>query len=303
VEMLPPVETKALVDVELKLKGTVKFRVIFSVLEIMEVEDASLLVVGKLFLWTLDVSTPTVEFTVVTLSRGVDENIGSLISPVLLDDFFVESVKLKYVAFNVIVELSFDFLLPDISVTISSPSVDGVMEGISSVLFTSFISEPVIEDELVSVTTVDSDIFGVSVTSVVLNGAEFAELFKLFKVLVVALFPISVELVTSKDVSFGRSVVELYLVETKLAGGDETILFSVGMLSCVVDETVGDADDEVNMLGAMKFSGIEVENVSLLIVETLYSLLVDVSTTSDEARGSSSSVTVGMSVDSLVDLV
>jgi hypothetical protein len=282
VEMLPPVETKALVDVELKLKGTVKFRVIFSVLEIMEVEDASLLVVGKLFLWTLDVSTPTVEFTVVTLSRGVDENIGSLISPVLLDDFFVES---------------------DISVTISSPSVDGVMEGISSVLFTSFISEPVIEDELVSVTTVDSDIFGVSVTSVVLNGAEFAELFKLFKVLVVALFPISVELVTSKDVSFGRSVVELYLVETKLAGGDETILFSVGMLSCVVDETVGDADDEVNMLGAMKFSGIEVENVSLLIVETLYSLLVDVSTTSDEARGSSSSVTVGMSVDSLVDLV
>jgi hypothetical protein len=301
--MLPPVETKALVDVELKLKGTVKFRVIFSVLEIMEVEDASLLVVGKLFLWTLDVSTPTVEFTVVTLSRGVDENIGSLISPVLLDDFFVESVKLKYVAFNVIVELSFDFLLPDISVTISSPSVDGVMEGISSVLFTSFISEPVIEDELVSVTTVDSDIFGVSVTSVVLNGAEFAELFKLFKVLVVALFPISVELVTSKDVSFGRSVVELYLVETKLAGGDETILFSVGMLSCVVDETVGDADDEVNMLGAMKFSGIEVENVSLLIVETLYSLLVDVSTTSDEARGSSSSVTVGMSVDSLVDLV
>jgi hypothetical protein len=98
-------------------------------------------------------------------------------------------------------------------------------------------------------------------------------------------------------------VVELYLVETKLAGGDETILFSVGMLSCVVDETVGDADDEVNMLGAMKFSGIEVENVSLLIVETLYSLLVDVSTTSDEARGSSSSVTVGISVDSLVDLV
>jgi hypothetical protein len=280
VEMLPPVETKALVDVELKLKGTVKFRVIFSVLEIMEVEDASLLVVGKLFLWTLDVSTPTVEFTVVTLSRGVDENIGSLISPVLLDDFFVES---------------------DISVTISSPSVDGVMEGISSVLFTSFISEPVIEDELVSVTTVDSDIFGVSVTSVVLNGAEFAELFKLFKVLVVALFPISVELVTSKDVSFGRSVVELYLVETKLAGGDETILFSVGILCCVVDEIIG--DDEVKMMGAVKFSGIEVEDVSLMIVETLYSLMVDVSTAFVEARGSTASVTVGVSVDSLVDLV
>jgi hypothetical protein len=57
------------------------------------------------------------------------------------------------------------------------------------------------------------------------------------------------------------------------------------------------------MMGAVKFSGIEVEDVSLLIVETLYSLLVDVSTTSDEARASSSSVTVGMSVNSLVDLV
>jgi hypothetical protein len=193
------------------------------------------------------------------------------------------------------------FFIPDISVTISSPSVDGVMEGISSILFTSFISEAVIEDEMVSVTTVDSDIFGVSVTSVVLNGAEFAELFKLFNFLVVAVFPISVELVTTKDASFDRFVVELYSVEIKLAGGDETILFSVGMLSCVVDEIVG--DDEVKMMGAVKFSGIKVEDTSLLIVKTLCSLLVDVSTTSDEARGSSSSVTVGMSVDSLVDLV
>jgi hypothetical protein len=170
-----------------------------------------------------------------------------------------------------------------------------------SVLFTSFISEAMIEDEMVSVTTVDSDIFGLSATNVVLNGAEFAELFKLFNVLVVALFPISVELVTTKDVSFGRSVVELYSVGIKLAGGSETNLFSVKMFSCVVDEIVG--DDEVKMMGAVKFSGIEVEDVSLLIVETLYSLLVDVSTTSDEARGSSSSITVGMSVDSPVDPV
>jgi hypothetical protein len=57
------------------------------------------------------------------------------------------------------------------------------------------------------------------------------------------------------------------------------------------------------MMGAVKFTGIEVEDVSLLIVETLYSLLVDVSTTSDEAKASSLSVTVGISVDSLVDLV
>jgi hypothetical protein len=235
---------------------------------------------GNRFLWTVDVSTAAVEYTVVTLSRGVDENIGSLINPIVFDDLFVK---------------------PDISVTISSPVVDGVMEGISSVLFASFISEAVIENEMVSVTTVYSDIFGVSATNAVLNGAEFAELFKLFNVLVVALFPISVELVTTKDVSFGRSVVELYLVETKLAGGDETILFSVGMLSCVVDEIVG--DDGVKMMGAVKFSGVEVEDVSLLIVETLYSLLVNVSTTSVESSGSTSSVIVGVSVNLLVDLV
>jgi hypothetical protein len=48
--MLPPIATEASVDVELKLIGMVKFRVIFSILEIMEVEDASLLVAGKRFL-------------------------------------------------------------------------------------------------------------------------------------------------------------------------------------------------------------------------------------------------------------
>jgi hypothetical protein len=188
----------------------------------------------------------------------------------------------------------------DISVTISSPSVDGVMEGISSILFTSFISEAVIEDEMVSVTTVDSDIFGVSVTSVVLNGAEFAELFKLFNVLVVALSAICVELVTTKDVPFGRSVVDLYSVDIKLAEGSETNLFSVKMFSCVANEIV--ADDEVKMMGAVKFSCVEVENVSLLMVGTLYSLLVDVSTTSVESNGSTSDI-VGVSVVSLVDLV
>jgi hypothetical protein len=210
VEVLPPIETEALVDVEPKLKGTVKFRVIFSVLEIMEVEDSSLLVVGKLFLWPIDVSTATVEFTVVTLSRGVDENIVSLINPIVLDDFFVKS---------------------DISVKISSPIVDCVMEGIASVLFTSFISEAVIEDEMVSVTTADSDIFGVSATNVVPNGAEFVELFELLNVSVVVLSAICVELVTNKDVSFGCSVVALNSVKIKLIVGDETILFSVEMLS------------------------------------------------------------------------
>jgi hypothetical protein len=37
VEVLPPIETEASDDVELKLIGMVKFRVIFSILEIMEV--------------------------------------------------------------------------------------------------------------------------------------------------------------------------------------------------------------------------------------------------------------------------
>jgi tRNA(Ile2) C34 agmatinyltransferase TiaS len=69
----------------------------------------------------------------------------------------------------------------------------------------------------------------------------------------------------------------------------------------VVDEIAG--DDEVKMMGAVKFIGVEVEDVSLLIVETLYLLMVDVSTTSVETRGSTSSVIVGVNVDSLVDLV
>jgi hypothetical protein len=241
-----------------------------------------------------EVSTATVDSRVVILSSGVDENLCSFVIPIVLDKFFVKSVKVKYFAFNETVELPFDFLLPNISVTISSPVVDGVMEGISSVLFTSLISEAVIENDMVSVTTADSDIFDVSATNVVLNGAEFVEFFELLNVSVVVLSAICVELVISKDVSFGRSVVELYSVEIKLIVGDETILFSAEVLSCVVDEIVD--DDEVKMMGAVKFSGLEVEDVLLLIVETLYSLMV-------EARGSTSSVMVGVSMDSLVDLV
>jgi hypothetical protein len=241
----------------------------------VEVEDASLIMVGKLFSWTLDVSTATVDS-----SSGVDENLVSLVNPIVLDEFFVKS---------------------SISVTISSPVVDGAIEGIASVLFTSFIFEGVIEDEMVSVTTVDSNIFGVSASRVMLNCVEIVDLFEILNVSAVALSAICIELVISKDVSFSRSVVELYSVEIKLVGGDETILFSVGILSCIVDEIVG--DDEVKMMGAVKFSGVEVKDVSLLIVETLNSLLVDVSTTSVEISGSTSSVIVGVNVASLVDLV
>jgi hypothetical protein len=154
---------------------------------------------------------------------------------------------------------------------------------------------------MVSVTTVDSNIFGVSASRVMLNCVEIVDLFEILNVSAVALSAICIELVISKDVSFSRSVVELYSVEIKLVGGDETILFSVGILSCIVDEIVG--DDEVKMMGAVKFSGVEVKDVSLLIVETLYSLLVDVSTTSVEISGSTSSVIVGVNVASLVDLV
>jgi hypothetical protein len=109
--------------------------------------------------------------------------------------------------------------------------VDGVIEGISSVLFTSLFFEGVIEYEMISVTTVDSDIFSVSATRVVLNCVEIVGLFELLNVLVVALSATCDELVISKDVSFGCSMIELYSVEIKLAGGDETILFSVEMLS------------------------------------------------------------------------
>jgi hypothetical protein len=54
----------------------------------VEVEDASLIMVGKLFSWTLDVSTATVDS-----SSGVDENLVSLVNPIVLDEFFVKSVK------------------------------------------------------------------------------------------------------------------------------------------------------------------------------------------------------------------
>jgi hypothetical protein len=59
----------------------------------VEVEDASLIMVGKLFSWTLDVSTATVDSTVVISSSGVDENLVSLVNPIVLDEFFVKSVK------------------------------------------------------------------------------------------------------------------------------------------------------------------------------------------------------------------
>jgi hypothetical protein len=189
----------------------------------------------------------------------------------------------------------------DIFVTLFSPVVDGVIEGISSVLFTSLFFEGVIEYEMISVTTVDSDIFDVSATRVVLNCVEIVDLFELLNVSVVALSATCDELVISKDVSFGPSVVDLYSVEIKLAGGDETILFSVGILSCVVVEIVG--DDEVKMTGTVKFSVVEFEDVWLFIVETLYSLMVDVTATSVEAKGSTSLVIVAVSVDSLFDLV
>jgi hypothetical protein len=42
------------------------------------------------------------------------------------------------------------FFIPDISVTISSPVVDGVIEGIPLVLFTSTKSEVVIDDKVLS---------------------------------------------------------------------------------------------------------------------------------------------------------
>jgi hypothetical protein len=121
---------------EVKMIDVEEFRAIFSTVDLVEikyVEDDSLLLVGKLFLWTLDVST-TVDSAVVTLSSGANENIGSLVNPIV-----------------------------DVN------------------------ADAAIEDELVSVTTSDSDIFGVSATRVVLNGAEVVDLFVLLKISIVAL--------------------------------------------------------------------------------------------------------------------
>jgi hypothetical protein len=118
---------------EVKMIDVEEFRAIFSTVDLVEIKYVSLLVVEILLSWTLDVST-TVDSAVVTLSSGANENIGSLVNPIV-----------------------------DVN------------------------ADAAIEDELVSVTTSDSDIFGVSATRVVLNGAEVVDLFVLLKISIVAL--------------------------------------------------------------------------------------------------------------------
>jgi hypothetical protein len=118
---------------EVKMIDVEEFRAIFSTVDLVEIKYVSLLIVEILLSWTLDVST-TVDSAVVTLSSGANENIGSLVNPIV-----------------------------DVN------------------------ADAAIEDELVSVTTSDSDIFGVSATRVVLNGAEVVDLFVLLKISIVAL--------------------------------------------------------------------------------------------------------------------
>jgi hypothetical protein len=278
VEMLPPIETEALVDVDLKLKGTVKFRVIFSVLEIMEMEDASLLVVGKLFLWTLDVSTATVEFTVVTLSRCVDENIGSLINPVLLDDFFVET---------------------DISVTISSPVVDGVIEGILLVLFTSTKSEIVIDDKVLSfnalkVSPNDVDVVNVSELLLVVLYPICAELTAVLNVTVFGVFALVLTLGDSEFVTRAEWIFDgvtdsiVFDSVTKLPTEIEKFLFMSIKSFRVKDwvalrvSSIGAenlVDDAVTIVGAVGFRVLfSIKgDVSLIMIGVLYLVLLDVS--------------------------
>jgi hypothetical protein len=278
VEMLPPIETEALVDVDLKLKGTVIFRVIFSVLEIMEVEDASLLVVGKLFLWTLDVSTATVEYTVVTLSRCVDENIGSLINPVLLDDFFVET---------------------DISVTISSPVVDGVIEGILLVLFTSTKSEIVIDDKVLSfnalkVSPNDVDVVNVSELLLVVLYPICAELTAVLNVTVFGVFALVLTLGDSEFVTRAEWIFDgvtdsiVFDSVTKLPTEIEKFLFMSIKSFRVKDwvalrvSSIGAenlVDDAVTIVGAVGFRVLfSIKgDVSLIMIGVLYLVLLDVS--------------------------
>jgi hypothetical protein len=244
----------------------------------MEVEDSSLLVVGKLFLWTLDVSTPTVEFTVITLSRGVDENIGSLINPIVFDDLFVK---------------------PDISVTISSPVVDGVIEGIPLVLFTSTKSEIVIDDKVLSfnalkVSPNDVDVVEVSELLLVVLYPICAELTAVLNVTVFGVFALVLTLGDSEFVTRAEWIFDgvtdsiVFDSVTKLPTEIEKFLFmsikSFGVkdwvalrVSSIGAENL--VDDAVTIVGAVGFRVLfSIKgDVSLIMIGVLYLVLLDVS--------------------------
>jgi hypothetical protein len=244
----------------------------------MEVEDSSLLVVGKLFLWTLDVSTPTVEFTVITLSRGVDENIGSLINPIVFDDLFVK---------------------PDISVTISSPVVDGVIEGILLVLFTSTKSEIVIDDKVLSfnalkVSPNDVDVVNVSELLLVVLYPICAELTAVLNVTVFGVFALVLTLGDSEFVTRAEWIFDgvtdsiVFDSVTKLPTEIEKFLFMSIKSFRVKDwvalrvSSIGAenlVDDAVTIVGAVGFRVLfSIKgDVSLIMIGVLYLVLLDVS--------------------------
>jgi hypothetical protein len=244
----------------------------------MEVEDSSLLVVGKLFLWTLDVSTPTVEFTVITLSRGVDENIGSLINPIVFDDLFVK---------------------PDISVTISSPVVDGVIEGIPLVLFTSTKSEIVIDDKVLSfnalkVSPNDVDVVEVSELLLVVLYPICAELTAVLNVTVFGVFALVLTLGDSEFVTRAEWIFDgvtdsiVFDSVTKLPTEIEKFLFMSIKSFRVKDwvalrvSSIGAenlVDDAVTIVGAVGFRVLfSIKgDVSLIMIGVLYLVLLDVS--------------------------
>jgi hypothetical protein len=102
----------------------------------------------------------------------------------------VDLVEIKYVSL-LVVEILLSWTL-DVSTTVDSAVVtlsSGANENTGSLVnpIVDVNADAAIEDELVSVTTSDSDIFGVSATKVVLNGAEVVDLFELLKISIVAL--------------------------------------------------------------------------------------------------------------------
>jgi hypothetical protein len=102
----------------------------------------------------------------------------------------VDLVEIKYVSL-LVVEILLSWTL-DVSTTVDSAVVNlssGANENTGSLVnpIVDVNADAAIEDELVSVTTSDSDIFGVSATKVVLNGAEVVDLFELLKISIVAL--------------------------------------------------------------------------------------------------------------------
>jgi hypothetical protein len=191
------------------------------------------------------------------------------------------------------------FFIPDISVTISSPVVDGVIEGIPLVLFTSTKSEIVIDDKVLSfnalkVSPNDVDVVEVSELLLVVLYPICAELTAVLNVTVFGVFALVLTLGDSEFVTRAEWIFDgvtdsiVFDSVTKLPTEIEKFLFmsikSFGVkdwvalwVSSIGAENL--VDDAVTIVGAVGFRVLfSIKgDVSLIMIGVLYLVLLDVS--------------------------